>query len=1330
MSEADSSENPMRLLESTGALDDSGGGLGDDGDDYLEDNLLFLDRDPDDDDDGNEVYHDNSNNNRHNTRLGMPPPPPPPPLPPYNELQAAAGLYGRARNNNYIGAAPHSPGNTSLSSWDSPHTSRRVHIHYSPPRNSDTESKSSTGPFYSTNNNRQQRQHSDEEKIAGVSNTIMKTPERLPVTGRPKGNTMDPQQQFSSNSTSPASEGHMERLEEFLDDLRVNSEGKVQDSGGLESNTSFESSLFPGPADGQEVWRKRSSGSSGQIDGTTQQRETRYHQSSSSQQQHERMASIGTDIIQNVSNPTIDQSNDEHTLAMVLSDSEYERDNNDAKADSDDPNDDTKSGEGSNKNIDALPPSKPPKSDVKVPTPQQVPTQAPVEKKGLFDRGAAMFRRKARKAFQQTGIASNSIGGEDSEEKPSPPEKIGKPTGHRRQRSGDAAAATLATGSDQWRGMELYQIPMPDGAGDETEDDTASDKKKASSNGGGSNHSRGRSTKVKGTIDRREEYSQRKLRRESDNSIKSSTTDKGKDADKITNSPPSPFTRQKKEIAQFSQFALGTGEHDDNATRNPRRKKQSSYRSMRRRYIQGDSGDSSSHDDDSGYAGFFQPPPISPRGAPRMYSSPTLSGYSQSPSNSQWSSSQPPRKTYSLQDVQHSPQMSAGQFDNSFSELPPPPPPPPTYNLSSSWGADASSQFQQSLPPYVPAFNIHQRSQSEMPGQALPFFPPSVDGRRGSDIPPNYIPPPPTHEHFLPPNMNFYYQFPGHSSPMISSDGQIFHQAPPPTFPPKTRSFDVPPNEASPMAFDRKTPPGIHLSPQQTEEKDKNDHTRDEESYIFSDDQSTDDDDDLLEYERNVKRLHEAHYEERVIRHHNNVGSPFSIFNSSKKFDRRQFLPQTSTVFEDGSEKATYPTYICPVCNTRQREFFTVSSAPRQFEGPGGFIAFYFAIYVIGSLYIFGLQEGWGKLDCIYFAVITLTTAGLGDFVPTSDGAKITCSVFIYFGVACIGLLLGSYIAGMLDERSHREAIANQIKACPNCARIQNIKDAAERRRQAVPKGLTAMHAMTSRGSVQEVPTGRAFKKAKRTDAIFESERTPLSHTSGDDAFFTPKTVGKTPDLNSFESPPVQEHVNESPTSQNHLLGSPMTSQILGRQSHTKHFSMDFGSSSMPGFDNFNPLLSSSRRTRNFSVDIPATVEEGVQSKDGPPMQDSFTESSNMRSSPNPFGTRFNSTESTTTSGDEYSMDSTDSYSSSMTDGDEIEEQFSRVRNAKYIFLTLREALVNSMVIIAFGCMGFYLIEGFSLIDSWYFTTVLLTTGMFLLDILSIPQHIRFHVES
>ena len=172
--------------------------------------------------------------------------------------------------------------------------------------------------------------------------------------------------------------------------------------------------------------------------------------------------------------------------------------------------------------------------------------------------------------------------------------------------------------------------------------------------------------------------------------------------------------------------------------------------------------------------------------------------------------------------------------------------------------------------------------------------------------------------------------------------------------------------------------------------------------------------------------------------------SPFANIGkkSSEKVPRRAFLPQTSIV-EDDDQKYHY--YTCPRCGSRQREFFSVATAPQQLDGPSSYLALYFCIYVVASLFIFGLEEGWKPLDCIYFAVITLTTAGLGDFVPTTDANKIICSIFIYFGVACIGLLLGSYIAGMLDDRASRDRKARQIESCPNCKRIQTIKDAARR---------------------------------------------------------------------------------------------------------------------------------------------------------------------------------------------------------------------------------------------------------------------------------------------
>jgi hypothetical protein len=52
----------------------------------------------------------------------------------------------------------------------------------------------------------------------------------------------------------------------------------------------------------------------------------------------------------------------------------------------------------------------------------------------------------------------------------------------------------------------------------------------------------------------------------------------------------------------------------------------------------------------------------------------------------------------------------------------------------------------------------------------------------------------------------------------------------------------------------------------------------------------------------------------------------------------------------------------------------------------------------------------------------------------------------------------------------------------------------------------------------------------------------------------------------------------------------------------------------------------------------------------------------------------------------------------------------SKIKTAKYVFLTLKEALMNSTLIIAIGSAGFFYIEKMSLVDSFYFTTVLLTT--------------------
>jgi len=93
--------------------------------------------------------------------------------------------------------------------------------------------------------------------------------------------------------------------------------------------------------------------------------------------------------------------------------------------------------------------------------------------------------------------------------------------------------------------------------------------------------------------------------------------------------------------------------------------------------------------------------------------------------------------------------------------------------------------------------------------------------------------------------------------------------------------------------------------------------------------------------------------------HLRQTSSPFANIGkkSANKALRATFLPTSYHIDDPG-----YPTYVCPRCNTRQREFFTVENASGKFAGPGGYLALYFFLYVICSLFIFGLE---GTYNCL-----------------------------------------------------------------------------------------------------------------------------------------------------------------------------------------------------------------------------------------------------------------------------------------------------------------------------------------------------------------------------
>jgi len=314
-----------------------------------------------------------------------------------------------------------------------------------------------------------------------------------------------------------------------------------------------------------------------------------------------------------------------------------------------------------------------------------------------------------------------------------------------------------------------------------------------------------------------------------------------------------------------------------------------------------------------------------------------------------------------------------------------------------------------------------------------------------------------------------------------------------------------------------------------------------------------------------------------------------------------------------------------------------------------------------------------------------------------------------------------------MDDRAIRERKENQIDACPNCARIRSLKS-AERN--------SGMRSFSIDPAVTQIPKLQKFASERfvtgtdatvRSSAVYSPEHqhnyhNPFSSSSsnksskrrGNNGGRSPVQLGPPepppgiPSASSFEAnnsyfrgdSPATSAISPSPS-----LGSPVTRSILGRQSHTRHVSIDVGGNpSLLGGAMPKTYGSAQVRVRTYSEEYQTPV--GFK-----PVENRNTRGLRRIQS----GASLTNESSGYSEDDEEEEEEYDDESSVCSSAESSVEEIwdttkSKIQLAKYIFLTLRLALFNSMVIIAVGCVGFWLIEGFTLIDGWYFTTVLLTT--------------------
>ncbi|KAL0301072.1 UNVERIFIED_CONTAM: Two-pore potassium channel 1 [Sesamum radiatum] len=73
------------------------------------------------------------------------------------------------------------------------------------------------------------------------------------------------------------------------------------------------------------------------------------------------------------------------------------------------------------------------------------------------------------------------------------------------------------------------------------------------------------------------------------------------------------------------------------------------------------------------------------------------------------------------------------------------------------------------------------------------------------------------------------------------------------------------------------------------------------------------------------------------------------------------------------------------------------------------YLIFYLAIGTICFYFVMDQIKGEktdGVLDSVYFCIVTMTTVGYGDLVPSSTATKLLACVFVFSGMALVGLTL------------------------------------------------------------------------------------------------------------------------------------------------------------------------------------------------------------------------------------------------------------------------------------------------------------------------------------